>query len=261
MHALAITVDYLLLPGHWLTVAAVLGAGLLLTRWRAWGRGLSLIVAAALLMIATIPVHTPLTAALENRFPVPQALPTEVAGIVVLGGSSQVDLTVSRQQVSLGASTERLFVTAELAQRFPGAKVVVAGGVGRPDLKEADIESAILERLGVRRDRLVLDRQSLNTFENLTNVRRLVEPRPDETWILVTSAAQLPRAVGVARKLGWPVVPYPADYTTGPGAALNLNFNLARNLIQLSIILHEWVGLGAYRLLGRSDEWFPEYRG
>ena len=39
--------------------------------------------------------------------------------------------------------------------------------------------------------------------------KALVQPPPGETWLFVTSAFHMPRAVGLFRKAGFPVVPWP----------------------------------------------------
>jgi uncharacterized SAM-binding protein YcdF (DUF218 family) len=67
----------------------------------------------------------------------------------------------------------------------------------------------------------------------------------------------MPRAVGCFRAAGFQVQPYPTDvsdalpdffapYPTGPAA-----------LYYLDIVAKEWIGLVAYRLMGRTDALFP----
>jgi uncharacterized SAM-binding protein YcdF (DUF218 family) len=63
----------------------------------------------------------------------------------------------------------------------------------------------------------------------------------------------MPRAVGVFRKVGWPVLPWPVGYKSGewhPGG-------LAGVLRNLGTALHEWIGLAAYYARGRTDALFP----
>jgi uncharacterized SAM-binding protein YcdF (DUF218 family) len=40
---------------------------------------------------------------------------------------------------------------------------------------------------------------------------QLAAPKPGERWLLVTSAYHMPRAVGLFRKVGFAVEPYPVD--------------------------------------------------
>jgi uncharacterized SAM-binding protein YcdF (DUF218 family) len=87
--------------------------------------------------------------------------------------------------------------------------------------------------------------------------RALVKPQAGQQWLLVTSAWHMPRAVGVFRRLGWSVIPYPVDYRTDGVAIAYRGFDLKGGLERFSLAAREWVGLAVYRLLGRSDAWFP----
>ena len=258
MQALSQAINSLLVPGDWIVIATVSGAILLWSRWQRTGRWVVSFTTGVLVLFAVAPLHVPLRAALESRFSTPTDLPTAVAGILVLGGASDPRLSELTGRPNLGGSIDRIVAAAELAHRFPEAKVVVAGGNGTEKLREADVEGEMLVRLGVARARLILERTSRNTFENVVNAKQLAAPRPGERWILVTSAVHMPRAVGVIRRQAWDMVPYPVDHTLSPNASWpGFNFNLARNLGRLSDVLHEWVGLIAYRMLDRSESLFP----
>jgi uncharacterized SAM-binding protein YcdF (DUF218 family) len=61
----------------------------------------------------------------------------------------------------------------------------------------------------------------------------------------------MPRAMAVARKLNWPMLPWPSDYITAPRQGHDLlEFN--GNLGLLDYAVHEWVGLLAYRISGKA---------
>lgn len=66
----------------------------------------------------------------------------------------------------------------------------------------------------------------------------------------------MPRAVGCFRKVGFDVLPYPVDYHTGVGSEY-FGTSLEQGLESLDLAWHEWLGLAYYRLLGRSDIFFP----
>ena len=83
-------------------------------------------------------------------------------------------------------------------------------------------------------------------------------PRPDERWLLVTSAWHMPRAVGVFRQAGFPVTAYPVDFRTGGRANVLRPFaTLSEGLRRLDVAAKEWAGLVGYRLTGRTGELFP----
>ena len=91
--------------------------------------------------------------------------------------------------------------------------------------------------------------------------RQLVQPRPGETWVVVTSAMHMPRTVACFRAAGWgDVIPYPTDFKVVLGDWDAGTVQVADNLALLDAALHEWIGLAYYRLTGRTQEWFPAPR-
>lgn len=109
----------------------------------------------------------------------------------------------------------------------------------------------------IKQDRVIYERDSRNTFENAKLSKELLKPQPEETWILVTSAFHMPRAVGVFRKQAWEVIPYPVDFEAPSDARLRLRLDLAKGLQEMSKASHEWLGLVVYWLTGRTSAPFP----
>jgi uncharacterized SAM-binding protein YcdF (DUF218 family) len=77
------------------------------------------------------------------------------------------------------------------------------------ETSEAAVVKQVLGGLGVDLERVVFEDRSRNTFENARYSKDLIVPKPGECWLLITSAYHMPRAVGVFRKVGWDVLPYP----------------------------------------------------
>jgi len=113
--------------------------------------------------------------------------------------------------------------------------------------------------MGMDTGRVIFERESRNTFENVADSKALVHPAPGETWILVTSAFHMPRSVGLFRAQGWPVIPDPVDYKTGTGQyeAGGFSIDLTGHLDLLSQAIKEWIGLLANRIMGHSETFFP----
>ncbi|MER2534562.1 MAG: YdcF family protein [Rhizobiaceae bacterium] len=197
---------------------------------------------------------------LEDRFARPPA-PAEIAGIVVLGGGFEGAINLVRGGYELNSAGDRFVETAVLARRYPRAKVVISGGDGSLLLDgELDATAAmrLLTALGVERDRLVLETRSRNTHENAVFTRELVSPRPGETWLLVTSAFHMPRSIGLFRKTGFAVTPWPVDYRTSGREGLGLfRDNQTDTLVASTLAIREWIGLTAYWLTGQIDSPFP----
>jgi len=74
----------------------------------------------------------------------------------------------------------------------------------------------------------------------------------------VTSAYHMPRSIGIFRKVGFDVEPYPADWRVG-GAADLVNFSVRsiEALGRTELALREWMGLVAYRISGKTSALFP----
>ncbi len=248
-------------PGNLLLIALVVGVVLLWTRWRAAGRAVLTLALAGAVFFSVVPIGSWLFADLENRFPVVDQPPERVDGIVVLGGVLSQKITRDRGQITVNDAVERLLAFAQLAQRYPTATLVFSGGSGsllNQDLKEAHFVAPLLARLGVDPGRVLFEDRARNTAENATFSHALADPQPGETWLLITSAFHMPRAVGCFRRAGWTVVPYPVDFhTTGPADEISVRFNFLSGLGSFRAALHEWLGLLAYWLTDRTDTLLP----
>lgn len=86
----------------------------------------------------------------------------------------------------------------------------------------------------------------------------MVQPKPGERWLLVTSAWHMPRSMGCFRKAGFDVTAYPVDYRTNwPRDAYRLASFASTGLGELDIGVKEWIGMIAYRLTGYTDAVMP----
>ncbi len=253
---------FLASPGNLVLLVLCAGVPLLWTRWRRAGRWLVSLAFVAAAAMAILPAGTALYVVLENRFPVVRQLPDRVDGIITLGGVVDQFVTQARGQVALGGAVERLIEFAALARRYPEARLVFTAGSGklRQDVKEADVLAPVLRDLGIDPARVILESRSRNTYENAVMTHALIAPRAGETWVLITSAFHMPRAVGCFRKAGWRVIPYPVDFNFRGDEHFTLSFNLARGMGLLGGALHEWLGLLFYRLSDKTDAFFPAPR-
>lgn len=223
--------------------------------------GLPLLAAmlGCLLLVLVLPIGQWLLRPLEDRFPPPPRPPVRVDGIVVLGGAVDTELTEAHGIPALNDTAERMTTFVALARRYPEARLAFSGGSGlllHGHLSEADVARQLFNQLGLDRP-VVYEGASRNTYENAVALRARLSPNPSETWVLITSASHMPRAAGTFRRLGWPVLPWPVAYKTGHTVATGYQQGLPAKLGELDWATHEWAGLLAYRLLGRTDALFP----
>lgn len=252
-------------PSSLLILAAALGAGLLWGRFARAGRRLVTISTILLLVAAYTPLGQALILPLENRFsPADLSQGTPPDGLIVLGGAQDMLVTAARGSPALTEAGERMTETAALARRFPEARIVFTGGSGAilyDHEAEARGAADLFAGLGIARDRLELEARSRNTYQNAVFTRELVGPGADERWLLVTSAAHMPRAMGVFRAAGFDVEPWPVDYRTrGPADLTRFFYTPSEGLRRVDMAVREWAGLAVYRLTGRTDTLFPAPR-
>jgi len=247
-------------PGNALLALLCFGAVLLLTPWRRTGRRICVLVTLLFVVVAAVPVGSWMITVLENRFPQPRTLPERVDGVISLGGMVIPTVSAARGQIAVSDAVERLTAMAGLARRYPEARLIFSGGAGsilHPDLREADFLRPFFDDIGLEPGRVVLDNRARNTAENAEIVKKMADPKPGETWLLVTSAFHMPRSVGCFRKAGFPVIPYPVDFQTVGAFGFTPIPALSGNLSSLELAVHEWLGLAFYRLTGRTGELFP----
>src|SRR5262249_1959620 len=146
---------------------------------------------------------------LENRFP-PVRL-EHVDGIVLLGGDENPYFSEMRGQPVIHMSARRYIEFARLAREYSQAKLAFTGGSGllepKTKTKDAEVAKQALANLGLPIDRIVFEDKSRNTYENAVMTAALVHPTPEQKWLLVTSAAHMPRSIATFRKVGWNIYP------------------------------------------------------
>ncbi len=259
--ALAKIFGFFALPSNILITLGIIGLVLLPTRFARAGRRL---MVASLLLIGVVgltPVGNALILPLEQRFPKWDAARGAPDGIISLGGAFDTVVSPARGEVALNEAAERLTAVAELARRYPAARVVFSGGSGRLIIQgatEAELAARLFESFGIAKERVMLEDKSRDTDENARFTKEAVKPKPGERWLLVTSAYHMPRSVGLFRAVEFPVEPFPVDYRTrGPADLLRPFYSVGDGLRRTDTAAREWSGLLVYWLIGRTRELFP----
>ncbi|MEJ2063487.1 MAG: YdcF family protein [Reinekea sp.] len=214
----------------------------------------------SILLIGFYSVGQWLVYPLESYSHLPEETAPSPDGIIVLGGAWRPFVADYWNQWELNQAAERELAFISLSRRYPDAKLVFTGGSGRlmhQDLKEADIAERLYKDLGIESGRVLFERESRNTFENVKFSRKLASPKAGERWWLITSAYHMPRSVGIFCRFGWPVIPYPVDhfYTE---QTWKPSWGFTDHLWELEKVSYEWFGLLVYRITGKVTVFFPE---
>jgi uncharacterized SAM-binding protein YcdF (DUF218 family) len=254
------TVSALLLPSNLMLLTGLAGLLLMATRFRRAGRFMAIAGLAMLLIAGLFPLDSMLRHALEQRFPPWDPSRGAPDGIVVLGGPLQPGLSRLYGEPAVTGDAGRILAIPKLARDYPQARIIYSGGDAslRGDAAdEAQFLLPLLDRFGLARERVTLERRARNTAENATFSKELAKPKQGERWLLVTSARHMPRAVGCFRSAGFTVEAYPVDWSTYKTVSVWPSLQFGGHLGSLDSAAHEWIGLIAYWLTGKTTQLLP----
>ena len=253
-------VGFLIEPVSLIAIFAGLAALAILFNGRKTGFAFALLAFLIAALGGWTTLGTMALAVLEDRFPAPM-LNARIDGIIVLGGGFEGGVSQARGRPELRDSGDRFVEAATLARTFPDARIVVTGGSGAlisDGSTDAELAPGFFARLGIDPARVETEGQSRNTDENARFVAAMINQKQGESWLLVTSAFHMPRSMGLFRKAGVAVMPWPVDYrTAGVPRMRFVGGNPVSNLTELTIAVREWTGLAAYWLTGRINDLFP----
>ncbi len=173
--------------------------------------------------------------------------------ILVLGG--MIDPVSSKaHNIEINDCFERLTAAAELYHTGVAPLIIVSSGSGNiayPDQKEAPFMTELLQLMEVPGTAIIQENKSRNTHENIVYSKKILEDLHLSNILLVTSAWHLPRAIAICKKQGIAVTPYSTDSLAEPLTLPVDIFPDAWALQRSTRLIREWIGIIAYRLLGR----------
>jgi uncharacterized SAM-binding protein YcdF (DUF218 family) len=192
---------------------------------------------------------------LERLVAAPDSLPERVDGILVLGGAVEWRVSRERNQLNVNQAGERLMAAAALARRYPNARLALTG-VFREDVAAEFVAvpraASLIHGEEYRGRTVEFIGEARSTYEDALLALERLSPKAGETWILVTSAMHMPRALSVFRTLGWRLLPYPVDYrTAGKPDLLNQDPRPGATLAALDEAVREWGAVFVYLRTGR----------
>ena len=224
-----------------------------------YGR-ISLGLAAAIaIVIIVLPTGRIMLHNLEQSRPPLRIMPAKVDGILILGGAFNASITQAIGQTTLNDASERVTEASRLMRLYPNATVIYSDGNGSLDRTlppETGLFQRYLREQGLSDARVIYERRSRNTYENIMYSLSAAHPDKTQTWMIVTSAWHMPRVMAVVAKQRWPgtIIADPVDFHTMPGwHDFLFSADMLANLTAFQTASHEYIGLIAYRIGGKID--------
>jgi uncharacterized SAM-binding protein YcdF (DUF218 family) len=214
----------------------------------------------ALLLSSNGWITTALVTSLEWQN-LPSELPVAEA-IVILGGATK-SASKPRPMVDISEQGDRVLYGAKLYRERKAPFIIASGGridwrgAGEPE--SADMVQ-LLEIMGVPQDAVIQEPDSLNTYENAVNTKKILDEKGIGKILLVTSALHMPRSLLIFKRQGINAIPAPTDFLVSESDSQSLGNSFQSIILNLlpdsdrldktTKALKEYIGMVIYRLRG-----------
>ena len=223
---------------------------LVFTRFERAAKGL---IAAGIVLLAVLsltPTSQMIAHPLESRYLPIQSVKAvkDFRYVVVLGHGIVSDPRLPTNSQLSTTALARLVEGVRLLKGIRGQLILSGGAVFDP-VASAEGYAKVARIMGVLPSEMILVDTPKDTAEEAAAISRIVGEEP---FLLVTSAAHMPRAVALFKKQGADPVPSPADYRTAKGEALSPDdyFPSAENLVTTRYAWHEYLGMMWGKVIG-----------
>ena len=175
---------------------------------------------------------------------------------IVLGGYSD-DGVEPNDRLSFNTSGTRLTTSIELYKKGIIKKILLTGGTfSLKDSVQTEAEKAhqFLQTLGIPDSNIIIERGSLDTHQNATFTKKLIDQEhKDASLLLITSAWHMRRSRACFKKAGFKnIETFSADPFDGR-IITSWNYYLFPNTTVLEAwrsLIKEWFGFAVYKIFG-----------
>ena len=239
-------ISFLLLPLPFCLLIILIGCILLLMKNKIKTGSVFIINGFFLLsafVYSTIPAET-LIKRFEDKYPpvINYQDNSDVKWIVVLGGGYLwAPMFPVTEQISF-ASLVRLSEGIRIHNQLPNSKIILSSGkMLGSSVSGSRLMADLAAEFGVKENELILESESKDTHDQTLNIKKIVDK---DSFILITSALHMPRAVAMFNKLEMNPVPAPVNFIVKGQRKLtpNLFFPTVEGFEKSGIVIHEYLG-------------------
>mgnify|MGYP006085035743 FL=1 len=185
----------------------------------------------------------------EKAFLKPQINLSEITGLLILGGPLEEKSYHNFSEISLNGQVERLTSAIELYNSNKDLIILYSGFSNKinPTLSEAEEAKIFFKKMGIKEDKIILEKKSKNTLQNIVYSKNIIE-KIGGNWLLITSAFHMKRAMFLSQEFKLKIRPYPVDWQIKKKSFSLLSYNFGLSFRYWEIILHELVGIVYYKI-------------
>lgn len=187
-----------------------------------------------------------------------QIAPKEISSLtdnykygIVLGGYSSYNQAI--KHINLNENGDRIISAIELYKLKKIKKIILSGGSGElsnPNMKESEWSEEILLNMGVKKEDILLDKNSRNTMENAQQTAIIIGTDTINKSLLITSGSHMRRAKLCFIKNNLNIETYSTDCISYD-IPITFNYLFIPNVKALEkweSLIHEWIGYIVYKI-------------
>lgn len=192
-----------------------------------------------LFLISYSPFSNALIKPLENEYKAYLDVDSSIEYVLVLGSGHNTNKEISPHSQLSSSALMRLTEGIRIFKKLDNGKLIVSGYGGDDETPHAIISKEVAVSMGIDEKNILTQEEAKDTFEEAQYVKKIVG---DKTFILVTSAYHMPRAMKLFKQNGLNAIAAPTDflqenpsvYTRGPNAT---------ELRKTQVAMHEYIGI------------------
>ena len=193
----------------------------------------------------------------KKKYRRPRYLATALILVIIFSSSPIYNMVFDSWKIkheTTHKKYDRLLNTLELFHKGIIKKIIITGASGSlsSDLKEADIIKSFLIRIGVPREKIIVENQSKNTHENAIYTELTCkELEMDKySFLLITSDYHMRRSLSCFKKTGLNITPFVKESDEFHFDLEYLIVPQTNVLFKWKVLFHEIVGYLVYEVMG-----------
>ncbi len=174
----------------------------------------------------------------------------DIEWVVVLSGGSSPDAHLPITGQLSQASLVRLVEGIRIHRKLPQSKLILSGGGAFNTVAESKTMADVAVALGMNDEEIVLESESMDTKDQARLIRKIVG---HNRFILVTSAAHMPRSIALFQKKNMNPIPAPIGHKITERQKITpaIFFPSAGQIEKIERAFYEYLGLVWAKLRGQ----------
>jgi len=192
-----------------------------------------------LFLISYSPFSNALIKPLENEYKAYLDIDSSIEYILVLGSGHNTNKEISPHSQLSSSALMRLTEGIRIFKKLDNGKLIVSGYSGKNDITpHAIISKEVAISMGIDEKDILTQEEAKDTYEEAQYVKKFVG---DKTFILVTSAYHMPRAMKLFKQNGLNPIAAPTDFLQENPSVYTREPN-ATELRKTQLAMHEYIG-------------------